>query len=79
MANKRKALKRVKKGIAGLTLDIVELYHRDTEDLIARCLDSTCCWVGRLKDCGTDWESEGWEYPEYQVAICPKCGTVVEI
>jgi len=33
-----------------------------------------CNWKGALGDCETDMDSEGWEYPEYEVLVCPKCG-----
>ena len=32
-----------------------------------------CGWTGLLKECGQEEENEGWEYPSYMVAICPKC------
>lgn len=37
-----------------------------------------CGRKGILRDCGSEMESEGWEYPDYIVATCPKCGDVVE-
>jgi hypothetical protein len=37
------------------------------------CKCSICNWKGKTSDCETEWESEGWEYPEYQIHICPKC------
>ncbi len=36
----------------------------------------TCCecdWKGIISDCETEMDSEGWEYPEYEVLVCPKC------
>lgn len=35
---------------------------------------SECGWKGTLDQCGTDVDSEGGEYPEYEVLVCPKCG-----
>lgn len=38
--------------------------------------------IGICSNCGgrfgpdeyeLEWESEGWEYPSYQVAVCPVC------
>lgn len=37
-----------------------------------------CDWAGKVDDCETEMDSEGWEYPEYLVLICPKCGGSVE-
>ena len=33
-----------------------------------------CGWEGIISDCETAMDSEGWEYPEYEVLVCPKCG-----
>jgi len=33
----------------------------------------SCGWKGILSDCEVSTDSEGWEYPEYQVLVCPKC------
>lgn len=33
-----------------------------------------CDWRGKLSDCEIEIDSEGWEYPEYEVLICPACG-----
>ncbi len=38
------------------------------------CEDPGCDWKGILSDCETEMDSEGWEYPEYEVLVCPKCG-----
>ena len=38
------------------------------------CEDPYCDWTGVLSDCSTEIDSEGWEYPEYEVLVCPKCG-----
>lgn len=37
------------------------------------CKCSNCGWEGFCHECETEWESEGWEYPSYQVHLCPKC------
>ena len=39
---------------------------------IATCQE--CDWKGKVEDCNTEMDSEGWEYPEYEVLVCPKCG-----
>ena len=49
------------------------------DDWSVSCPNDDCNWEGVLSDCGTEWESEGWEYPEYQIATCPKCGEGVEL
>ncbi len=38
------------------------------------CENTDCNWKGVLSDCKTEMDSEGWEYPEYEVLVCPKCG-----
>lgn len=37
------------------------------------CECSNCGWFGYVSECETVWESEGWEYPKYQVQLCPDC------
>jgi len=37
------------------------------------CKCSNCGWQGDRMDCESEWESEGWEYPDYQVDLCPVC------
>ena len=37
-----------------------------------------CGWKGTADQCGQKMESEGWEYPEYPVATCPKCENEIE-
>ena len=37
------------------------------------CENDECNWKGVLSECGTAMDSEGWEYPEYQVLVCPIC------
>lgn len=48
------------------------------DDCRASCTEFDCGWEGVVSDCGTDWEQDSWETPEYQVIICPKCGAVAE-
>jgi len=43
------------------------------------CYCTECEWKGMVTDCETEMDSEGWEYPEYEVSICPKCGSHVDI
>jgi len=42
------------------------------EDTNVSC--EMCDWNGIFKDCDVEIDSEGWEYPEYEVLVCPKCG-----
>lgn len=37
------------------------------------CSCSNCGWKGQCSDCETEWESDGWEYPKYQIHLCPVC------
>ena len=37
-----------------------------------------CDWKGPWGDCEIEMDSEGWEYPEYQVALCPRCGEITD-
>ncbi len=39
----------------------------------AQC--NECNWIGIISDCGKEMDSEGWEYPEYEVLVCPNCGS----
>lgn len=67
-------------------MDINELKEDETselkmvdyipEELPAICEE--CGWEGPLKECGQEEESEGWEYPSYMIATCPKCDNPVE-
>lgn len=33
-----------------------------------------CDWKGIITNCEVEMDSEGWEYPEYEVLVCPNCG-----
>lgn len=48
---------------------------RPTMDM---CSCPKCGWEGQVAECERERESEGWEYPEYWIHICPKCGEVCE-
>ena len=37
------------------------------------CSCSNCGWNGKTEGLETSWESEGWEYPDYQIDLCPVC------
>lgn len=37
------------------------------------CKCANCDWSGPTDDCETEMESDGWEYPEYEILLCPKC------
>ena len=45
----------------------------DSEIVCDMCGCEVCGWEGKVADCETEWESEGWEYPSYEVVLCPKC------
>lgn len=49
------------------------------DNYLVRCGNDGCKWVGILSDCPIEMDSEGWEYPEYEVLTCPKCGDFIEI
>jgi len=42
------------------------------ENTPATC--SECKWKGIISDCSIEIDSEGWEYPDYEVLVCPACG-----
>ena len=44
------------------------------------CQCDLCGWSGKVSECEVEWERDGWEYPEYQIHLCPKCddGYMVE-
>ena len=48
------------------------------DDTPAQC-EGDCGWYGTIAECDVDTESEGWEYPTYQVLNCPICGEPVYI
>lgn len=52
-----------------LTLD--QNYKPKPKMDMCRC--SNCNWSGKADDCETEWESDGWECPAYQIHLCPKC------
>lgn len=37
-----------------------------------------CGWEGKLEGLCTETESEGWEYPDYLVSLCPTCNDALE-
>lgn len=39
------------------------------------CTCQECSWSGIIVECGVDYDQEGWEYPVYEVLVCPKCGS----
>ena len=40
----------------------------------ARVVCESCGWEEKSEDCEVGVESDGWEYPEYEVLLCPSCG-----
>jgi hypothetical protein len=58
------------------SLDILLREAKDEEDGIEKpthCSCSACRWRGKVSDCETEIESEGWEIPEYKIHLCPQC------
>lgn len=51
-------------------LDATEVGAEPKADI---CQCSNCGWKGPTADCETSLESDGWEYPEYRIHLCPKC------
>ena len=58
--------------------EVTQALEPPMDEIPAWCPNEDCNWKGKLGDCGSEWDSEGWEYPSYQVAVCPKCGEQVE-
>ena len=48
--------------------------NRLPDNTPCHCEEEGCEWEGIISDCETEMDSEGWEYPEYEVLVCPKCG-----
>ena len=38
-----------------------------------------CDWKGLISDCEKEIDSEGWEYPDYEILICPECGEPIDV
>ena len=51
-----------------------ELERGLPDDTPCFCEYAECGWKGIISDCETAMDSEGWENPEYEVLVCPKCG-----
>lgn len=68
-----------------LNLDILFRKEMDSEPSRNRTPNGTpvsceeCGWSDMIEDCQTEIESEGWEYPSYEVLVCPKCGGCTNI
>jgi len=45
----------------------------NTPNTCDMCKCGNCGWEGKCSDCETDWESDGWEMPQYQIHLCPNC------
>ena len=55
-------------------LDLTFLDSRGTgKEQFTYCKCESCGWEGNPNECETIKESEGWEYPEYEVDLCPNC------
>jgi hypothetical protein len=51
--------------------------HRIPDGTIVSCED--CDWSGPIEACLIEGESEGWEYPSYEILVCPECGGGIDI
>jgi hypothetical protein len=53
-----------------------------TKDVVVRCKNKYCCWIGFSSDCQLKWRSGFNEQscdPEIKLqSICPHCGNSVE-
>ena len=58
---------------------VIEQYlPQSPDDMPVKCTDEDCGWAGKLGECPTGWDQDGWENPPYRVALCPKCGEQVD-
>ena len=53
--------------------------HSIPADCPVTCENPKCLWQGEIQNCSVEMESGGWEYPEYEIPCCPKCGEPVQI
>ena len=53
--------------------DLLSLNNKQIAPPADMCGCSNCGWKGKCSDCETDWENDGWETPEYQIHLCPRC------
>ena len=38
-----------------------------------------CGWFGVIEDCPVEMESDGWEFPSYEICVCPECGGDIDL
>ena len=57
--------------------ELLENNNRVPDNYKVKC--DECNWSGIIGQCITEMESAGWEYPEYEVLLCPKCGEHIDI
>lgn len=53
-------------------MNLIEIKNKP-EPKADMCGCSICGWKGKCSGCETAWESDGWEYPQYEIHLCPKC------
>ena len=62
------------KGLDFRLIEVDDKTDKLPDDCPCYCEEAGCNWKGVLSDCETAIDSEGWEYPEYEVLVCPNCG-----
>jgi hypothetical protein len=55
----------------------VQCAKKDDPDQPTHAICS-CGWEGRIEECGTYEDQDGWENPTYIVNTCPKCSEDIE-
>jgi len=63
-------------GMKKMLAHLREIQQKDEftlpDDTPVSCCE--CDWKGIITDCSIEMDSEGWEYPDYEVLVCPSCG-----
>ena len=53
--------------------DLKPIKDEKKSSTLTMCKCSNCGWKGSTKGLETEIESEGWEYPQYTIHLCPEC------
>ena len=57
-----------------MSSDLLELEQEKNDKIdLDMCRCGTCGWEGKVSECISELDSEGWEYESYRVDYCPKC------